>query len=269
MEAFNDWFKDNGSSLLLTLIGSVIAYYLGSKLINFLVRHFVHGRSRNLPQKDIEKRQKTLASLTVAIWRIIVVGISLVSILKILFPNIDLSLLFTSAGIAGIAIAFGSQALVKDLISGLFIVSENQYRVGDYVDINGATGKVERVGARTTTIRDLDGNVHYIPNGTINHVINKTMGYSRVHFTISLDSKVDLDKAVTVVNRIGKELTRDKDWSKKIIEAPQFDSVSTFTAKSIDIVIISKVQPSDQWSVTAEMRRRLLKKFEADNIDLA
>jgi small conductance mechanosensitive channel len=269
METLNNWLKEDGSSLLFILIGSIVAYYLGSKLISLLIRHFVHSWGRALPQKDTEKRQKTLSSLAITIWRIIVVFIGLVSIFKTLFPKIDLSLLFTSAGIVGVAVAFGSQTLVKDFLSGLFIVSENQYRVGDYVDINGATGKVEHVGARSTIIRDLDGNVHYIPNGTINHVINKTMGYSRVHFTISLDSKAGLDKAVTVVNKIGKELANDKQWSKKIIEAPQFDSVGVFTARSVDIVIIGKVQPSDQWSVTAEMRRRLLKKFEADNIDLA
>lgn len=269
MEVINNWLETDGVSILFILIGTALAYYIGSKLVGFFVKQLVHGRRRGLPKKDIEKRQNTLASLIVTVWRVIVVCIGLVSVFKVFFPDVDLTLLITSAGIVGVAVAFGSQALVKDFISGLFIVSENQYRVGDFIEINGATGKVERLGARSTIIRDYDGNVHYIPNGTITHVINKTMGFSKVRFTISIDSNTDLDEAISVINQVGDKLASDKRWEKKIIEAPQFDSVGTFTAKAVDVTIVGKVQPSDQWSVTTEMRRRLLKEFEANKISLA
>ena len=269
MDTLTQWLNHDGFSILFIIIGAVILYYVGSKLVDFFTKKIVQGKGRAMPRKDIEKRQKTLANLTVAIWRGAVIIVGVVSIFKLLFPAIDLSPLFASAGIVGIAVAFGSQTLVKDLLTGIFIVTENQYRVGDVVEINGAEGKVEHVGTRSTIIRDFDGNVHYLPNGSIIHVVNKTMGYSRVNFTLSLASGADLDKAISSINQIGDTLAADADWKKKIIDAPQFESIGTFSASSVDITVVGKVQPSDQWKVTAEMRRRLLEEFEKNDIPLA
>lgn len=269
MDILNQWLENEGVAVLFIALGATLIYLIGSKLIDFFTRQLIRGHSRSMPRKDLEKRQNTLAALMVAIWRIAVIVVAGLSIFRQLFPAIDLAPLFASAGIVGIAIAFGAQTLVKDFLSGLFIVSENQYRVGDVVEINGAVGKVEHLGTRSTVIRDLDGNVHYIPNGSIIHVINKTMGYSRVNFTLSLAIDTDLDKAISVINQVGDKLAEDKKWHSKILEAPQFDSVDTFTATAIDVTIVGKVQPSDQWSVTAEMRRRLLRELKTNGISLA
>ena len=269
MDIFNHWIEKDGVAILFIAIGATIVYLVGSKVLAVLVKQFVRGKGRGQPRKDVEKRQKTLVSLTINIWRIAVIVIALVSIMKIAFPAIDFSPLFASAGIVGIAIAFGSQTLVKDFLTGLFIVSENQYRVGDVVEINGAEGRVEHLGTRSTVIRDFDGNVHYLPNGSIIHVVNKTMGYSRVNFTLSLASDTDLDKAIKLVNKTGHKLASEAEWKHMIIDAPQFDSIATFSKSSIDITIIGKVQPSDQWRITAEMRRRLLEVFNDSDITLA
>ena len=270
MENLSDWTGDQGLTIFFVLVGCAVAYYFGGKLVEFITRKVVEGgRRRNIPKKDIEKRSTTLAALTLAVWRILILAIAVISIFKILFPAINLAPLFASAGIVGIAIAFGAQALVKDFLTGVFIITENQYRVGDIIDINGAAGRVERIGARSTVLRDNDGNVHYIPNGTIQHVVNKTMGYSKVRFSILLDSSTDLDNAITVINQTGDELAANAKWKTKVLTAPQFDSVGTFTAKSIEVTIVGKTQPSDQWSVTAEMRRRLLREFETNDITVA
>jgi small conductance mechanosensitive channel len=268
METFNHWLEKDGVAIAFIILGAAIIYFGGGKLIGTLVAKNEKIKSRGQPLKDIEKRQHTLVALTVNIWRAAVVAIAVLSIFKTLFPAIDLSPLFASAGIVGIAIAFGSQTLVKDLITGIFIVSENQYRVGDVVEINGAEGRVEQLGTRSTVIRDFDGNVHYLPNGSIIHVVNKTMGYSRVNFSLSLAADTNLDKAVKIINKIGTALATEDDWKRKIIDAPQFDSVRTFSKSAIEVVIIGKVQPSDQWKVTAEMRRRLLDALPAAKIEL-
>lgn len=269
MSTLTQWFEHDGVSILFIVIGGIILYYAGGKLVKFFTKQIVRGKGRAMPRKDIEKRQKTLANLTVAIWRGAVVAVAIISIFKQLFPALDLSPLFASAGIVGIAVAFGSQTLVKDLLTGVFIVTENQYRVGDVVEINGAEGKVEHLGTRSTVIRDADGNVHYLPNGSIIHVVNKTMGYSRVNFTLSIATSADFDKAVSTINQVGDTLAAEKDWKSKILEAPQFYSIDTFTASAVTITIVGKVQPSDQWRVTAEMRRRLLEEFEKNDIPLA
>ncbi len=266
---FETWLGDVGVPVLFILLGSVAAYYLGSKFLNYLTRRIVRGQLRGSPRKDSEKRQATLAGLVVSIWRILVVATCLLAAFKLLFPAIDLSPLFAGAGIIGIAVAFGSQTLVKDLLTGIFIVAENQYRVGDYVKINDADGRVEQIGTRSTIIRDSSGNVHYLPNGSIIHVINKTMGYSKVNFTLLLDPSADLDAAISVVNQVGDKLTASKEWKHKILSPPQFDSVGALSGKSIEINIVGKTQPSDQWAVTAEMRRLLLAAFEENDIKLA
>lgn len=270
MDSLSKWIANQGFTVLLIIAGSWAAYYFGGKLVELITHKIVEGgRRRNIPKKDIEKRSNTVASLMVTIWRILIAAIAIISVFKTLFSDIDLSPLFASAGIVGIAIAFGAQSLVKDFLTGVFIISENQYRVGDIVDIGGASGQVERIGTRSTVLRDDDGNVHYVPNGTVTHVINKTMGYSKVRFSILLDSGTDLDNAITVINQAGDALADSPKWKAKVLSPPQFDSIGTFSAKSVEVTIVGKVQPSDQWAITAAMRRKLLKEFEKHNIIVA
>jgi len=263
------WLQDDGVQIIFILIGGVIIYFLGSKILDLITRQVVKGHLRKSPRKDIEKRQATLSNLITGIWRILVAATAIVSVFKVLFPAMDLSPLFASAGIIGIAVAFGSQTLVKDFLTGIFIITENQYRVGDYVTINDADGRVEYIGTRSTVIRDDNGNVHYLPNGSIIHVINKTMGYSKVHFSILLDASTDLDNAISVINQVGDGLAGDSKWKPRILSPPQFSSIGAFTGSTIEITIIGKTQPSDQWSVTAEMRKRLITAFEKNDIKLA
>ena len=163
----------------------------------------------------------------------------------------------------------GAQTLVKDFLTGIFIITENQYRVGDYVTINDADGRVEYIGTRSTVIRDDSGNVHYLPNGSIIHVINKTMGYSKVNFKILLNAATDLDNAISVINQVGDALAESSKWKAKILSPPQFSAIGAFTSSSIEVTISGKTQPSDQWSVTAEMRKRLITAFEKGDIKLA
>ena len=266
---FIDWIQSTGVPVAFILGGGVIIYIVGTKILNAITRQIVRGHLRNSPKKDSEKRQATLANLVTGIWRILVATTTGLTVFKLLFPTVDLSPLFAGAGIVGIAIAFGAQTLVKDFLTGIFIITENQYRVGDYVTINDADGRVENIGTRSTMIRDDSGNVHYLPNGSIIHVINKTMGYSKVNFSIMLDASTDLDNAISVINQVGDALAESKDWKIKILSPPQFSSIGAFTGSSIEVTISGKTQPSDQWSVTAEMRKRLIRAFDKHDIKLA
>lgn len=250
--------------------GSLIVYYFGRLFIRWAIHYGIlsTAKHRSWHRKDIEKREKTLKSLIGSFWRISVIAYVAAMAASRLF-YFDLSPLFASAGIIGVALGFGAQSLVKDFLSGIFIIAENQYRVGDVVDVMGAIGTVERVGTRSTVIRDADGNVHYIPNGNIQHVINKTMGYSISRFTIQLDPTADIAHATTLINETGTALSKEKAWQHKIIEPPKFVAIGDITGRSVEITIAGKVQPSDQWAVSSEMRRRLLQLFEEQNILLA
>lgn len=269
MEHIAIWLGEIGLAVLIVIGVSLVIYYLGAQLIKSLIRQAVKSRLRKASKMDMEKRRKTLTSLVLNIWRVLIVAIAAVSLLGVFFPQIDLTPLFASAGIIGVAIAFGSQALIKDFITGIFIISENQYRLGDYVNISDANGRVEQVGIRSTVIRDEKGNVHYIPNGSIVHVVNKTMGYSKVYFKIAISASVDLDAAISVINQVGDELAADAAWKDKVLSAPQFQDICTISGSSIEVTITGKTQPSYQWAVATEMRKRLLGAFNAADIKLA
>lgn len=255
--------------IIPALIISGILYWVGPLVVNFLMKHvFVTHYQRTLHKKDLEKRQRTLSSLFSNVWRIIVVIGTAYYIFTLFFSATALAPLFASAGIIGVAFGFGAQSLVKDFLSGVFIISENQYRVGDIIEIDGFSGTVERIGVRSTVIRDIDGNVHYFPNGMVQHVINKTMGYSMAHFNISVAPDTDIDTVAHIIDKTGLELAKEDDWNNKILEAPHFVMLGDFNATAVNLIITGKTQPSDQWAVVAEMRRRLLEKFEDAGINI-
>lgn len=266
------WLTDHYVDFVVIFIIALIAYFAGTRLVRIIVRRAVKGaRHKQWHKKDIEKRQKTLVDLFVSIWRIVIFISVIYAVIRVFVPDITTTLapLFASAGIIGLAIGFGAQSLIKDFLSGIFIISENQYRVGDIIDIEGFSGTVERIGTRSTVIRDVDGQVHYFPNGMIQHVINKTMGYSMARFTMLLHPQTDVDDVVKIIDNLGKTLIEEDEWKDKILEPPAFVAVGEITGSSVEIIVAGKTQPSDQWSVIAEMRRRLLDEFEQKQIRLA
>lgn len=270
---FVDWFNNHFASMAVILITGIIAYYLGGRILSRIIKRFIHtARHREWHQKDIEKRQKTLAAVVRNVWHIFIIIVVVIALFREAVDRADaiLAPLFASAGIIGVALGFGAQSVVKDFLAGLFVIGENQYRVGDIVELTeGASGTVERIGSRSTVIRDIDGNVHYLPNGSITHVINKTMGYSMARFTIYISPTTDIKKVTEIINRIGKKLAAEDKWHAKILEPPAFVSVGDFSGTSVEIIIAGKTQPSDQWAVIAEMRGRLLQELEKENVELA
>ncbi|MGB4762833.1 MAG: mechanosensitive ion channel family protein [Candidatus Saccharimonas sp.] len=244
-------------------------YFIGPMVVNWLMAHvLVTAYQRTLHKKDLEKRQKTLSVLFANVWRILVVILTAYGVFVQFFDYKALAPLFASAGIIGVALGFGAQSLVKDFLSGVFIISENQFRVGDVIDIEGFSGTVERIGVRSTVIRDPDGNVHFFPNGMVQHVINKTMGYSMARFTLAVVPETDIDDVVKIINKAGLDLAAEAEWKNKILEAPQYVMMGDITSTAVNLIVSGKTQPSDQWSVVAEMRRRLLLKFEEKDIAL-
>lgn len=269
MEAILERINTYGVEILIILLITAAVYYIGSLSLGYIVKHTIRTARRKWHEKDVEKRQKTLLSLFRNLWRTLIIATAAMFIFHRLFPDVSLAPLFASAGIIGVAFGFGAQSLVKDFISGMFIISENQYRVGDVIDIDGFSGTVERIGARSTVMRDADGNVHYFPNGIIQHVINKTMDYSIARLTLSLPPSSDLEQIIEIIDTTGKQLAKEAKWKNKITEPPAFTSVTDFTATAITIAIAGKTMPSDQWAVTSEMRRRLLVAFEKNKIELS
>lgn len=267
-----NWIDKNWFELGIIILASLVAYFAGTRIVSFIVKRAVKGaRHRAWHKKDIEKRQKTLVNLFTSVWRIIVFFTVFYAVLAVFFPDIGaaLSPLFASAGIIGVALGFGAQSLIKDFLSGIFIISENQYRVGDVIEIDSFSGTVERIGTRSTVLRDVNGNVHYFPNGMVQHVINKTMGYSMARFSVLIHPDTDIDEVAEIIDAAGKSLAKEEKWKDKILSPPAFVSVGEITGNSVEVIVAGKTQPSDQWGVISEMRRRLLEEFESRAVRLA
>lgn len=264
----NGFIRDHGLNFLIIVLVLWLAGRLGKMLIGRFIRRFVHPTHfKLLAPIDVKKRQDTLISMFGALWSVSVWVVAIIMIIQEI--GIQTAPLLASAGILSIALGFGAQSIVKDFFSGIFIILENQYRVGDIVDLDGSAGTVEHITIRSTVLRDTDGNVHYVPNGSITRVINKTMGYSLINLTIAVAADTDVDDLARAINRVGRKMTEDKDWGDKILEAPRFLSIGSFSDLAMEVKIVGKTQPSEQWAVTGELRRRLLQAFHRQGIVLA
>jgi small conductance mechanosensitive channel len=173
-----------------------------------------------------------------------------------------------SLGIAGLAISFGAQSMIKDMINGLFILLENQYGIGDVVKIGGVSGVVEEVNLRSTVLRDIDGVVHYVPNGEINIASNLTKDYSRVNMNISVAYGEDLDRVMGVINRVCKKLADEERWREKILKVPQVLRVDVLGDSGVEIKILGDTRAGMQWDVMGELRKRIKSDFAQEVIEI-
>ena len=194
----------------------------------------------------------------------------IITITFMVLSEIDIPIgpILAGFGIAGLGVSFGGQYLIRDLIAGIFIIWENQYRVGDVVRVADIAGYVEQITLRKTVLRDLAGIVHHVPNGEIKVASNFTRLFSRVNLNISVAYDTDLDHAIKVLNRVGQELAADENWKARIIKTPQVLRVDNLGDSGIDIKILGDVKPLEQWNVMGELRLRLKKAFDAENIEI-
>lgn len=251
------WINENWVPIVIVIIVAMLMRRFGTMIVKKIIRRAVRYRAHgDVSEEDVKKRQDTLISM---ISTILIVLTWLVAGFTILQRfGINLTPLLAGASVLGVAIGFGAQSLIKDFLSGLFIILENQYRVGDVVNLDGSDGRVEQITIRSTVVRDNDGSVHYIPNGTITHTINRTMGFASINLAIQVAPDTDVDKLAELINDIGVKMSEEEKWRGKIIEAPHFQSISNFTPTTLEVKIVGKTQPSAQWNVTGEVRRRML-----------
>ncbi|MBE9079641.1 mechanosensitive ion channel family protein [Romeria aff. gracilis LEGE 07310] len=176
--------------------------------------------------------------------------------------------LLAGVSIFGVAISFGAQSLVKDMINGLFVLLEDQYGVGDVITANNETGLVEAMNLRITQLRSLDGDLVTIPNGNIAMVKNHTSHWSRVNLAIDVAYHTDLDHAIAVIEQVATHMSQDQDWQDLILEPPRVLGVDKFGDNSITIRLWIQTQPLKQWEVGREFRRRLKYAFDAEGISI-
>lgn len=264
LRVVGDWFIKSGIKIVLIIIITLILFK-GSQILADRFFSVVLRRKRRLDD-ELKKRADTLSSV---IRYIINIGILSVAVSMILGElGVEIGPILAAAGVLGLAVGFGAQSLVKDIISGFFIFLEDQIRVGDWVEIAGKSGVVERLNFKLTILRDLSGNVHFVPNGEISVVTNKTKGFSRYVFDIGVAYREDVDQVMDVMRQVDEDLRKDPEYSPLILEPLEIFGLDQFADSALIIKARTTTKTRKQWHVAREFNRRLKKRFDELNIEI-
>ncbi len=215
---------------------------------------------------ELMQRRDTLTHIFTRTAEIVLVVLGGLTILSAL--GVDIAPVLAGAGVLGIAIGFGAQTLVRDIIGGVFVLVEDQYRKGDVVRIADTAGMVESISLRRTVLRDLDGIVHSVPNGLVAVASNFTHGWSRVNLDVSVSYNEDIDRVISVMDRVGRDLAADPAWTARILEAPKVLRVDALADSGITLKLLATTVPLAQWDVAGELRRRIKAEFDREHIEI-
>lgn len=277
-----EYFADTISTIFDNPAAQVAATIITATVLQIIVRHTIgrivqravggykHVGKTYSTKIDEEKREHTLTALFRTATAVVIWTVAIVIILWQL--QVNLAALMTGAGLIGIVVGFGAQQAIRDFLAGIFILVENQYRVGDIVTLRTAgtdvSGVVEDITIRITRLRDLDGNLHIVQNGAANIVTNRTFDYANVNIDIGVAYDSDVDHVEKTMNRVGADMAADDTWREHIVEPIKFLRVDNFDESSVRIKALGKVVPAMQWDVAGEFRRRIKKAFEKEGITI-
>jgi small-conductance mechanosensitive channel len=258
------WIFNSG--LRIVLIGA-LAYVL-SRAVTLLARRFEHevNRGKSLDALERAKRARTLGSLIRNVSSALIGGIATLMILREL--GVDIAPVLAGAGVVGVAVGFGAQTLVRDIISGFFLILEDQVRVGDVAAINGQGGLVEAINLRTIVLRDSEGTVHVFPNGAITTLANRSKDFSFYVIDLGISYREDPDRVTAALKEIGADLQADDKYGPLILAPIEVFGVNAFGDWAVQLQLRIKTVPLKQWEVGRELRRRILKGFEQRGIEI-
>lgn len=258
------WLTTSGIKVFGILIALIILSQMSKWIVKWLEKF--------IPEKDplqaieAKKRAHTLGNILRHALLIVIFFIALLMILGEL--GIQLGPLLATAGIGALAIGFGAQSLVKDVISGFFIILENQYRIGDAIEVAGVSGLVESVSLRRTVLRDLEGKVHTMPNGEIKIVSNLSKEWARSVLDVGISYREDVDQVLKLLEEIGRELGVEEPWKSAILEPLKILGVERFGESQLVIRVVVKTVPLKQWDVGRELRKRIKNRFDEKGIQI-
>jgi small-conductance mechanosensitive channel len=258
----------NEGARLIRILGIIIGSYVLLRIINIAViqmERLVDDGNANL-LSEAEKRAKTLGKIINSAGYVLVIGVAAMMVLSEF--GINIMPIITGAGIAGLAVGFGAQNLVRDVISGFFLILEDQIRVGDVAKINGTGGAVEAIKLRTTVLRDLEGVVHIYPNGEIKEVANMTKKFSYYVINVGVAYKESVDEVMDTLRSIGAELAQQPEFADLILDPLEILGVDDFGDSQVTIKIRIKTMPLKQWVVGRELRRRIKNTFDSKGIEI-
>jgi len=257
--------------VLLIVVAGIVAIRLTRLFVHGIVkalldREATEGTAQELSAVELKKRMDTLDTLGGNTLQFFIVVIAFLMILGKL--GLDVGPAVAGLGVVGIAVGFGAQSLVRDYLNGALILVENQFGRGDVVRLAGVAGTVEDFTLRRTTLRDLDGVVHTVPNGEIRVASNLTRVWSRINQDVTVVYGTDIDKAIEVVDNVGREMAGDPEWKRRVLEAPRVERVQALAENGVTLKILGTVRAADQWAAAGDLRKRLLAAFKEHGIEL-
>ncbi len=261
-----DWFRSSGIRVIVIIAIAVAVYLICRPIIRSVIKRLVSHRMAGEDEGEIRQRTDTLSSVLVKIVGVIILVVAVITILPEFGVNI--TSLIAAIGIGGLAIAFAAQNLIRDFISGFFILLEDQYGIGDVVSIAGIAGVVEDITLRRTIIRDLDANVHSVPNGKVELSTNMTKKFSRVNLNVSVGYGENLKHVIDIINKICQEMAEEPEWKDDFITTPSVLRVDKLGDSGIDIKILGDTKPAKQWAIMGELRLRLKDAFDREGIEI-
>ena len=264
LQAFTAWLFGSGIRVLFI---ALLSYTL-VRVTTLLVQRFEFevARGEGLDALERAKRAKTLGAVVGKVATVMIGGIGVLMILREF--RVDIGPVLAGAGIVGLAVGFGAQTLVRDIITGFFLILEDQVRVGDVAAINGTGGLVEEINLRTMVLRDLEGTVHIFPNGSITSISNRTKDFSFYVVDIGISYGEDTDRVVTVLREVGADLQADPAFAPFVLDAIEILGVDAFADSAVVIKARQKTVPLKQWEVGRELRRRIKKAFDRHGIEI-
>jgi small conductance mechanosensitive channel len=269
LEVLNDWGDDTFYFLrhqFPRIIAILVVAFVLSRLLKLVAKHFSElGNRQGLPSSVRSQQIRTLSSVIYSVGLFVILFIAAMQILALL--GVNMGPLLASAGVAGIAIGFGAQTLVKDFINGFFILAENQYDIGDTIKIAGVQGVVENMTLRRTVLRDADGTVHTVPSSDIQVVSNLTRDWTQVNLQVSVAYAVDSDKVIGLLQQVGDDLAHDPEFAKMIVGTPQVAGVDKVSGNAVEYLLTVKTTPGSQYAVRRELQRRIKSSFEKNGIE--
>ena len=269
LEVIDDWGDDAFDFLrhqAPKILAVLVIAFLLSRLLKLVSRHLTELSNRqDLPSSVRSQQLRTLSGVIYSIGVLVILFIAGMQILALL--GINMGPLLASAGIAGLAIGFGAQTLVKDFINGFFILAENQYDIGDTIRIAGVNGVVENVTLRRTVLRDADGTVHTVPSSEIKVVSNLTRDWTQLNLHVSVAYGADSERVIALLKQAGEEMAGDPAFADMIVATPEVAGIDKVSGNEVDYLMLVRTKPGAQHIVRREMRRRIKATFEKNNIE--
>lgn len=265
-----DWREDTMGFLrheVPKIVFVVIAAYVATRLLRTLARKSADLHIRSLSPGVRVQQVRTLASVITSVGVFVIVFVAVLEILSLL--GLNLGPMLASAGIAGLAIGFGAQTLVRDFINGFFILLENQYDIGDTVRIAGVKGTVERMSLRQTVLRDDDGTLHMVPNSAVQIVSNATRDWSQLALRVTVAYSEPSDKIIKLLGEVGEEVRNDQAFREDIVSDIQVPGIDRVGNGEAEYLMLIKTRPNQQYGVSRELRRRIKECFEKNNVQAA